>query len=146
MLHSVEAGLKRLETDRIDLYFVHMDDFVTPMEEIARGIEDLARVGKIVYDRLRRRDSAWHWIQETGVPRFQRHKVSEERLRRNDELNRQNDELQKCVSTAGHDPQESLRTIAAHCQVVTAHYDGHLKRILQRLSNLSREGSSACRP
>src|ERR1700687_5858603 len=49
MVQSVEASLRRLKTDRIDLYFAHMDDFVTPMEEIARGLDDLVRAGKIVY-------------------------------------------------------------------------------------------------
>lgn len=49
MVQSVEASLRRLKTDRIDLYFVHMDDGVTPVEEIARGLDDLARAGKIVY-------------------------------------------------------------------------------------------------
>src|ERR1700693_4648962 len=48
MVQSVEASLKRLKTDRIDLYFAHMDDFVTPMEEIARGLDDLVRAGKII--------------------------------------------------------------------------------------------------
>src|SRR5580693_10721778 len=52
MVQSVEASLKRLKTDRIDLYFAHMDDFVTPMEEIAHGLDDLARAGKIVYGGL----------------------------------------------------------------------------------------------
>ena len=52
MVQSVEASLKRLKTDRIDLYFVHMDDFVTPMEEIARSLDDLTRAGKIVYGGL----------------------------------------------------------------------------------------------
>src|SRR6202166_4043003 len=52
MVQSIEASLKRLKTDRIDLYFVHMDDFVTPMEEIARGLDDLVRAGKIVYGGL----------------------------------------------------------------------------------------------
>ncbi|QRK13752.1 aldo/keto reductase [Archangium violaceum] len=49
MVQSVEASLKRLETDRIDLYLVHMDDGVTPVEEIARGFDDLVRAGKILY-------------------------------------------------------------------------------------------------
>ena len=49
MLQSVEASLKRLNTDRIDLLWVHMPDGVTPMEEIMRGLDDLARAGKIVY-------------------------------------------------------------------------------------------------
>ncbi len=49
MVQSVEGSLKRLRTDRIDLYFVHMDDGVTPVDEIARGLDDLVRAGKIVY-------------------------------------------------------------------------------------------------
>jgi aryl-alcohol dehydrogenase-like predicted oxidoreductase len=51
MLRSVEDSLKRLKTDRIDLYFVHMGDGVTPMDEIARGLDDLSRSGKIVCGR-----------------------------------------------------------------------------------------------
>ena len=49
MVSSVEASLKRLKTDRIDLYWVHMSDGVTPAEEIVRGFDDLVRAGKIVY-------------------------------------------------------------------------------------------------
>jgi len=49
MVQAVEASLKRLATDRIDLYFVHMDDQFTPMEEIVRGLDDLVRSGKILY-------------------------------------------------------------------------------------------------
>ena len=49
MVQSVEASLRRLQTDRIDIFFVHMDDHVTPIEEIIRGMDDLIRTGKIVY-------------------------------------------------------------------------------------------------
>lgn len=49
MVASVEASLKRLKTDRIDLYWVHRPDNITPMEEIIRGFEDLSRAGKILY-------------------------------------------------------------------------------------------------
>lgn len=49
MVASVEASLRRLKTDRIDLYWVHHPDGVTPSEEIVRGLDDLARAGKIVY-------------------------------------------------------------------------------------------------
>lgn len=49
MVTSVEASLKRLKTDRIDLYWAHVDDSVTPMEEIMRGFDDLVRAGKILY-------------------------------------------------------------------------------------------------
>lgn len=49
MLRAVEASLKRLATDRIDLYWVHVPDGATPIDEIARGLDDLVRAGKIVY-------------------------------------------------------------------------------------------------
>ncbi|WP_454731661.1 MULTISPECIES: aldo/keto reductase [Cupriavidus] len=49
MIASVEMSLKRLKTDRIDLYWAHMADGVTPIEEIVRGFDDLARAGKILY-------------------------------------------------------------------------------------------------
>lgn len=49
LVTSVEASLKRLNTDRIDLYWAHRPDGVTPLEELVRGFEDLARAGKILY-------------------------------------------------------------------------------------------------
>lgn len=49
MVSGVEASLRRLKTDRIDLYWVHWPDHVTPAEEIVRGLDDLARSGKILY-------------------------------------------------------------------------------------------------
>ena len=49
MVSSVEASLKRLKTDRIDLYWAHVSDGVTPLDEIVRGFDDLARAGKILY-------------------------------------------------------------------------------------------------
>ena len=52
MVQSVEASLKRLVTDRIDLLWVHMPDGVTPIDEIARGLDDLVRSGKILYSGL----------------------------------------------------------------------------------------------
>lgn len=49
MIASVEASLRRLKTDRIDLYWAHVSDGVTPLEEIVRGFDDLVRAGKILY-------------------------------------------------------------------------------------------------
>ena len=46
---EVEGSLRRLRTDRIDLYLAHFDDGVTPMDEIVRGLDDLSREGKIVH-------------------------------------------------------------------------------------------------
>ena len=52
MVQAVEATLKRLKTDRIDIYWVHYPDGVTPIDEIARGLDDLVRAGKIIYSGL----------------------------------------------------------------------------------------------
>lgn len=52
MIQSVERSLRRLKTDYIDIYFAHFDDGETPVEEIVRGFDDLARAGKIVYGGL----------------------------------------------------------------------------------------------
>ncbi|NIJ09263.1 aryl-alcohol dehydrogenase-like predicted oxidoreductase [Sphingomonas vulcanisoli] len=49
MLRSVEASLKRLGTDHIDLLWLHFWDGTTPIEEIARGFDDLVRSGKVLY-------------------------------------------------------------------------------------------------
>lgn len=49
MVQSVEASLKRLRTDHLDLLWVHMPDGVTPIDEILRGVDGLARAGKILY-------------------------------------------------------------------------------------------------
>lgn len=49
MIRSVEASLKRLNTDRIDLYWAHFADGMTPIEEIIRAFDDLVRAGKIHY-------------------------------------------------------------------------------------------------
>ncbi|WP_114191879.1 aldo/keto reductase [Edaphovirga cremea] len=49
MIQAVEASLKRLKTDRIDLYWAHASDGATPMEEILRAFDDLVRSGKILY-------------------------------------------------------------------------------------------------
>ncbi len=49
LVSSVEGSLTRLKTDRIDLYWAHFADAMTPMEEILRGFDDLVRAGKILY-------------------------------------------------------------------------------------------------
>ena len=49
MVQAVEASLKRLKTDYIDLYWVHIWDQITPVEEVMRGLDDLVRQGKVLY-------------------------------------------------------------------------------------------------
>lgn len=49
MVRAVEDSLRRLGTDRIDLYWVHFYDPHTPIEETMRALDDLLRAGKICY-------------------------------------------------------------------------------------------------
>lgn len=49
MMRSVEASLKRLDTGYIDLFWLHAWDFLTPVEEVLRGLDDLIRMGKVNY-------------------------------------------------------------------------------------------------
>ena len=46
---SLEASLKRLNTDYIDLYWVHAWDPLTPIEETLRALDDMVRAGNILY-------------------------------------------------------------------------------------------------
>ncbi len=46
---AVEASLKRLKTDRLDVLFMHQWDATTPLEETLRGLEDVVRAGKVLY-------------------------------------------------------------------------------------------------
>lgn len=49
LVRSLDASLKRLGTDYIDLYFAHMWDGFTPIEETIRALEDAVRAGKVLY-------------------------------------------------------------------------------------------------
>lgn len=52
MVRSVEDSLMRLNTDFIDLLYLHMWDFRTPVDEILRAFDDLVRSGKVLYTGL----------------------------------------------------------------------------------------------
>jgi aryl-alcohol dehydrogenase-like predicted oxidoreductase len=49
LVRAIEASLRRLQTDYIDLLWVHAWDDLTPFEETMRGLDDLVRAGKVVY-------------------------------------------------------------------------------------------------
>src|SRR5258706_8896570 len=49
MVQAVEASLKRLGTDYVDLYWLHFWDQITPAEEVMRAFDDLVRAGKVLY-------------------------------------------------------------------------------------------------
>ena len=49
LIQSLEASLERLKTDYIDLYWLHAWDFMTPVEEVMRSLDDLVSAGKVLY-------------------------------------------------------------------------------------------------
>jgi aryl-alcohol dehydrogenase-like predicted oxidoreductase len=65
MVQSVEASLKRLQTDYIDLYWVHIWDRITPVEEVMRGLDDLVRAGKVLYTGIS--DAPAWWIARANT-------------------------------------------------------------------------------
>ena len=49
IMNAVEDSLQRLQTDYIDLYYIHHVDTQTPLEEMLRALDDLVRQGKVRY-------------------------------------------------------------------------------------------------
>lgn len=49
MVEALNASLKRLNTDYVDLYWMHVWDELTPVEEVMRAFDDLVRAGKVLY-------------------------------------------------------------------------------------------------
>ena len=52
MIRSLEASLRRLDTDYVDVFMPHFPDGTTPIEEILTGLDDLTRSGKVLYGGL----------------------------------------------------------------------------------------------
>jgi hypothetical protein len=65
MVQAVEASLKRLQTDYIDLYWVHIWDQLTPVEEVMAGLDDLVRTGKVLYVGIS--DAPAWWIAQANT-------------------------------------------------------------------------------
>ena len=63
---AVEDSLRRLKTDRIDVYFLHHYDADTPIEECLRALDDLVRQGKILYPAVSNW-SAWQVMKGQGI-------------------------------------------------------------------------------
>jgi len=66
MMLSVEDSLRRLKTDRIELYFVHGFDSLTAMEETLRTMDDLQQQGKILYPAVSNW-AAWQIAKALGI-------------------------------------------------------------------------------
>ncbi len=65
MMQAVEASLKRLQTDYIDLYWVHVWDGITPVEEVMRGLDDIVRQGKVLYVGIS--DAPAWWVAQANT-------------------------------------------------------------------------------
>ena len=70
---QIEGSLKRLQTDYIDVYYIHHVDHQTPLEEMLRALDDLVRDGKILYTACSNFE-AWRlmealWISDSLVVR-----------------------------------------------------------------------------
>ena len=66
ILKSIEHTLERLDTDYLDLYFIHRFDEITPLEETLRTLDDLVRAGMILYPAVSN-FAAWQIAKALGV-------------------------------------------------------------------------------
>ena len=69
LVRAVEASLRRLDTDRIDLYYLHRFDDVTDLTETLRALEDMVRSGKILYPACSN-FAAWQVAHALGIQRL----------------------------------------------------------------------------
>ena len=69
LTRAVEASLRRLNTDRVEILFMHHWDPATPMEEILRTCEDLVRSGKVLHLGLSNW-AAWQIATALGIQRL----------------------------------------------------------------------------
>ena len=65
MVQAVEASLRRLKTDYIDLYWMHVWDQLTPVEEVMRAFDDLVSQGKVLYTGVS--DAPAWWIAQANT-------------------------------------------------------------------------------
>jgi aryl-alcohol dehydrogenase-like predicted oxidoreductase len=65
MVQALEASLRRLKTDYIDLYWLHIWDQMTPVEEVMRACDDLVRQGKVLY--IGASDAPAWWIAQANM-------------------------------------------------------------------------------
>jgi aryl-alcohol dehydrogenase-like predicted oxidoreductase len=66
IMAAIEASLKRLQTDYLDLYFIHRFDDQTPLPETLRALDDLVRQGKILYPAVSN-FAAWQVEKALGI-------------------------------------------------------------------------------
>src|SRR5262245_41922637 len=63
---QLDACLKRLQTDRVEILYLHMRDPLTPLDETLRALEDAVRAGKVLYPALSNH-TAWETQAALGI-------------------------------------------------------------------------------
>jgi aryl-alcohol dehydrogenase-like predicted oxidoreductase len=71
LTRALEASLKRLQTDRVEILYLHMHDPLVPVEEAMRALEDAVRSGKVIYPALSNW-AGWQVQQALGVQELNR--------------------------------------------------------------------------
>ncbi|MEM6527430.1 MAG: aldo/keto reductase, partial [Chloroflexota bacterium] len=66
IMQQIEGSLRRLQTDYIDVYFIHRFDPLTPIEEAVRALDDLVTQGKILYPAVSNW-AAWQIMKAVGI-------------------------------------------------------------------------------
>jgi len=66
LTRALEASLKRLQTDRVEILYLHMHDPLVPVDEAMRALEDAVRAGKVLYPALSNW-AAWQVQQALGA-------------------------------------------------------------------------------
>jgi aryl-alcohol dehydrogenase-like predicted oxidoreductase len=66
IMQSIDASLRRMKTDHLDIYFIHRFDEYTPLEESLRALDDLVQNGKILYPAASN-FAAWQVAKSLGI-------------------------------------------------------------------------------
>lgn len=66
LIRACEASLRRLQTDRVDIFYVHRFDDLASLEEVLRGLESLVQSGKILYPAFSN-FAAWQVAKALGI-------------------------------------------------------------------------------
>lgn len=66
LVQALEASLRRLKTDCVDLYWLHIWNELTPVEEVMRAFDDLVRQGKVLYIGVS--DAPAWWVAQVNWP------------------------------------------------------------------------------
>jgi aryl-alcohol dehydrogenase-like predicted oxidoreductase len=75
---GIDASLRRLRTDHVDLYYIHVDDLTTPLEETLQALDEIVRAGKVRYigwsnvrtwrlERIRAMAEQHGWVKPVAV-------------------------------------------------------------------------------